>query len=197
LILTRASAKLKTILRRPLTRNERLGCAIVPSAARLASPEPRGGSPVQEAGDDFMTTTEFARRSAIAIGLALIPLLIWYLFNVVLIVVGAILVASLLQLGAEPFRKLWIPNGLALVASGVIIVIVVAGAAYLFGTGVASEMQEVLRRIGEAQKNLIDSLHQSDFGNMLLSHIQGGNLPITDIISRIFGVSTSFLVAWS
>ncbi len=142
-----------------------------------------------------MTTAEFSKRAAIVIGLALIPALIWFLFDVVLVMVGGVLIAVLLQLGAEPFLRLRLPRSIALVCSGLIIIAILGGAGYLFGAGVASEMQEVLRRADEARQSITDSLHKSQLGSLLLSHMKSNNVPVTEIISRVFGVSATFIAA--
>src|SRR5262249_36973634 len=66
-----------------------------------------------------MTTAEFFWRAVIFISVALVPVLIWFLFDVILIVVGAILIAVLLRLVAEPFMR-WgkLPQTVALILSG-------------------------------------------------------------------------------
>jgi len=63
-----------------------------------------------------MTTAEFFWRAVIFISVALVPVLIWFLFDVILIVVGAILIAVLLRLVAEPFMR-WgkLPQTVALI----------------------------------------------------------------------------------
>ena len=70
-----------------------------------------------------MTTAEFFWRAVIFISVALIPVLIWFLFDVILIVVGAILIAALLRLVAEPFVR-WgkVPKPIALILSGIFII---------------------------------------------------------------------------
>jgi predicted PurR-regulated permease PerM len=142
-----------------------------------------------------MTTAEFSKRAAILIGLALVPVLLWYLSDVVLIAVGAVLVATLIHMGARPFEMLRLPRVAALIASGLVIVAVLAGAGYLFGTGVAFELQEVLRRIDEAQQTMTQSLQHSDFGKFILSHLHGENVPLGQLVGGIFHVSAKFLVA--
>ena len=92
-----------------------------------------------------MTTAEFFWRAVIFISVALIPVLIWFLFDVILIVVGAILIAALLRLVAEPFVR-WgkVPKPIALILSGIFIIAVVAG--YLFGSQVESEFTDVMQQ---------------------------------------------------
>ncbi|QGM47179.1 AI-2E family transporter [Methylocystis heyeri] len=142
-----------------------------------------------------MNTAEFSKRAAIFIGLALIPFLVWHLFNVVLIAVGAVLIATLLSLVAEPFIRLRLPRSVALVASGLVVAAVLFEAAYLFGTGVGFEMQEVMRRVEEAQQTITQSMNNSQIGKTVLSHLQGQNVPVGQLIGGLFHISAAFLVA--
>ena len=100
-----------------------------------------------------MSLTEFSKRAAIVIALAFTPILIWLLFDAILIIVGAILFALLLDVVAQPFRFLGLPRGVALVLSGILVVSVLGGAGYLFGKGAFAEMQEVLLRAGRPKKS--------------------------------------------
>jgi hypothetical protein len=50
-----------------------------------------------------LTTIEFFKRAVIVVLVALVPVLGWFLFDVILIVIGAVLV--LLRLVAEPFTR--------------------------------------------------------------------------------------------
>jgi predicted PurR-regulated permease PerM len=137
---------------------------------------------------------EFTKKAAIFIGLALVPVLIWFLFDVILILVGGVLIAVLLTLGAEPFRGVKIPRGLAMVLSGILIICVVGGAGYLFGRGTFSELQQLMSRLQEAQQSITSTLHESQFGNAVLSHVKDANVPVADLLSRVFSVSSSFVI---
>ena len=85
-----------------------------------------------------MTTRTYAETLKLAllvVAVALIPLLIWYLFDLILVVFGAIILAMLLRLGAQPFmRWLSMPEPLALLVSGLLVLFVIGGTGYLFGT---------------------------------------------------------------
>lgn len=142
-----------------------------------------------------VTDAEFAKRSAIFIALALTPILVWWLFDVVLIFTGAVLIATLLYLGARPFQRLSAPPALALLASGLLIIGVIGGVGYLFGAGVGSEMQEVFRRVEEARQSIDKGLHASAFGNVLLAHIKNANVPLAELLGGFFRISTTFVLA--
>src|SRR5262249_7974681 len=94
-----------------------------------------------------MNRTKFFKRTLIVVAVAVVPVLIWYLFDVILVAFGAIILAMLMRLGAQPFIR-WasIPEPFALVLSGVLIFSVVGGAGYLFGSGIVNQFQEVVQR---------------------------------------------------
>lgn len=139
------------------------------------------------------STVESFKHAVIFVSVAIVPVLVWYLFDVLLIGMGAILIAVLLQVGAEPFGWMRLPRWLSLVLSALVISCVVGGAVYLFGTGIASEFQEVLERIEEARNSIAAALQASGVGKMILLHAQSANIPVTTFIGRIFGGGISFL----
>lgn len=143
-----------------------------------------------------LTTAEFVKRTVIVLVVALVPVLIWFMFDVILIVIGAILIAVLLRVIAEPFSR-WgrLPQSISLLLSGLIIVGVVAGAAYLFGTQINAEFTDVYRRASAALTAILARLQGSEIGKLLLTHIEGGGFSISGLLSSLFSVSISFLEA--
>jgi predicted PurR-regulated permease PerM len=144
-----------------------------------------------------MTTVEFFTRVVIVVLVALVPVLVWFLFDVILIVIGAILVAVLLRLVAEPFTH-WakFPETIALICSGLLTVAAVAGAGYLFGTQVDTELTDVMQRANSAVTNIMHHLQTSPTGKVILQHIQGGGgFSFPSFLSSVFSVSISFLEA--
>ncbi|MGJ0506289.1 MAG: AI-2E family transporter [Methylocystis sp.] len=142
-----------------------------------------------------MTNADFTKRSVIFITIALAPLLIWLLFDVVLMFVGALLVANLLELGARPFLRFSASRPVALLLSGVIIVSAFAGAVFLFGAGVASELQDVLQRIEQARDTIGKGLRGSPLGEVLLSHIKSANVPVVELLGGLFRTSLMFVLS--
>jgi predicted PurR-regulated permease PerM len=140
-------------------------------------------------------TVNFFKRAVIFVSIALLPFLVWYLFDVVLIAMGAILLAVLLEVGAEPFGWIRLPRPIALVLSALVIICVVGGAIYLFGRGVASELQEVIRRVESAKGTIDAALRGSGLGKMILHNAQGANIPVTKYLGQIFGGGISFLAS--
>ena len=139
---------------------------------------------------------EFLKRALIFVAVAVIPILIWYLFGVVLMIFGAIILAMLVRLGAQPFMR-WLsaPEPLALVISGLVIVVVIGGAAYLFGTRIAAELQDVVHRISAASGDIQSSLQDSQFGKFLLNQMKGLNVSVTDVLSSFLKLGSSFIEA--
>ena len=142
-----------------------------------------------------ISTAEFSKRAVIFIALALTPILIWRLFDVVLLLTGAVLVAVLLHVVAWPLRKIRLPKAFALAIAGLLILAVIAGVFYLFGSGMGDELQEILRRAEAGQKQITDLLQGSTFGETLLSHVQEGTFSLPDLLERVFRISAGFLAA--
>jgi predicted PurR-regulated permease PerM len=143
-----------------------------------------------------MTTAEFVKRTFIVLIVALIPVLIWFMFDVILIVIGAILIAVLLRIVAGPLVR-WakLPEGVSLLLSGLIIVGAVAGAAYLFGTQINAEFADVYRRAGAASAAILAQLQGSEIGKFLLAHMEGGGFSIPGLLGNVFSISLRFLEA--
>lgn len=144
-----------------------------------------------------LTPAEFFWRAVILVSVALIPVLIWFLFDVILIVTGAILVAVLLHLVAEPFMR-WckLPEAVALIVAGILVVAVVAGAGYLFGTRIEAEFTDVMQRANSGVTSIVKRLQGSQTGQIILQHIKGGDsFSVTDVLSSVFTVSVRFLEA--
>jgi predicted PurR-regulated permease PerM len=143
-----------------------------------------------------MSQIEFLKRTFIIVAVALIPFLIWYLFGVVLMAFGAVILAMLLRLIAEPLvRWLKVPGPLALIVSALIVIGVVLGAGYLFGSQITSQFQDVVRRAESARADIHAYLQGSDFGKFVLNQISGSTFSVTEIFSGVLKVSSSFLEA--
>jgi predicted PurR-regulated permease PerM len=134
------------------------------------------------------------KRALIVVAVAAVPILIWYLSGVLLMTFGAIVLALLLRLGAEPFmRWLSLPQGLALLLSALVVLGAVAGAGFLFGTRIANELQDVIQRANSATAAIQNDLQGSDFGRLVLSHMSGVSFSITDVLSNVVKISATVL----
>jgi predicted PurR-regulated permease PerM len=141
-----------------------------------------------------MTYPEFLKRTLIFVAVAVLPFLIWYLFGVVLITIGAIILAMLLRLGAQPLvRWLSLPEPLALLISGVLVLGIIVGAGYLFGTRITAEFQDVAQRALSATADIHDRLEGSPWGQFLLDHFSGSDVSVTGVLSGLLKISSRFL----
>jgi predicted PurR-regulated permease PerM len=145
---------------------------------------------MQTEGSSFLPRTVVFAFAALAL------FLVWYLFNVVFIAVGAIVFATLLRLGAYPFRRyLRLPRSVALIFSIILMLACLGGVAYLFGARIAGDLQDVLDRAQSAEADITASLRTSQFGKMLLKHIGDANFSLSSIIAHTFSITTTFVEA--
>jgi predicted PurR-regulated permease PerM len=141
-------------------------------------------------------TVEFVKRTAIVVALAPLPLLVWYLRDFLLVLVGSLLVALLLQLVSEPLVR-WcrLSEAPALAIAGVVVLLVIAGCGYLFGTQLASELQDIFSRADAATRTISAALQHSQLGRTVLSHLGGGSFSLTDFAGSIVKLSAHVLEA--
>jgi predicted PurR-regulated permease PerM len=144
----------------------------------------------------FKSHADILKLALLVVAVAIIPVLIWYLFGVVLMGFGAVILAMLLHLGAQPFmRWLRLPQAAALILSGLVILVILCGTGYLFGTRIADEFQDVVQRANSASGNIRSYLQGSEFGGFLSHHISGGNFSLAGALPGFLRLSTSFLEA--
>jgi predicted PurR-regulated permease PerM len=137
---------------------------------------------------------DFLKRALIVVGAASIPVLIWYLFGVILMAFGAVILAMLLRLMAHPLmRWLSLPESLALLLAVTFLVAIVGGASYLFDTRFAGQFPDVMTRAGAASSAIEAKVRAAPIGSFLLSHINGASFSITDIVSKLLSMSTTFV----
>lgn len=140
--------------------------------------------------------SEFLKRTLLVVAVALIPILVWYLFGVILMAFGAIILAMLLRLGAAPLmRRLSLPEPLALILSGLLILFILGGAGYLFGSRIAEEFQDVTQRVASASAHIHEMLQGSAIGRFMLDRIAGADLPVTTVLSGVMKTSSRLLEA--
>lgn len=92
----------------------------------------------------------FIRRTLIVIALTALALLAWELREVLLMVFGAVVVATLFQSLAGVFRKARIPEGLSLALAVLTVVLVVAICLALFGAQLVSQYEQIRETLPKA-----------------------------------------------
>jgi predicted PurR-regulated permease PerM len=142
-----------------------------------------------------ISSLDFFKRTVIVVAVALVPVLIWFLFDVVLIALGAVLIAVLLRLIAEPLRRFRVPETVALVISGLVVITVFAAAGYLFGTRIEAELSDVMSRAGAAITSISSQMQHSKAGKLVMAHLGGDSLSISTVLSSVFTISAWFLEA--
>jgi predicted PurR-regulated permease PerM len=137
---------------------------------------------------------DLLKLALLVVAVAIIPVVVWYLFGVVLMTFGAIVLAMLLRLGAQPWmRWLSLPEPLALALSGILILAILGATGYLFGAHISNELQDVARRVGSASRTIQADLQGSEVGDFLLGHISTADFSLTAVLSGVLRMSTSFL----
>jgi predicted PurR-regulated permease PerM len=143
-----------------------------------------------------LSTAELLKLAVLMVAVALVPVLIWLLSGVLLMAMGAVLIAVLLNLVAEPLtRWLGFPQGAALFGSGVIIISILGAAAYYLAGMEANQLQDVAQRVHQAVDTIRSSLQGSEIGRFILSHLQDGNFTVTGLATGFFSISLNFLTA--
>ena len=124
------------------------------------------------------------------------PILLWQLADVLLLAFGAVLIACLLQVVAEPFQR-WtpLPDWLSLLVSGLLVLGLFVSAGWVFGSQLAAEFSDVTTRIESASGEIETLLKQNEAGKYLLGQVQGTDLSVTIMLQRAFSLGTSILEA--
>ncbi|UUR08405.1 AI-2E family transporter [Sphingomonas glaciei] len=97
-----------------------------------------------------MPDTLFIRRTLIVIALAALTFLAWELREVLLMVFGAVVVATLFQSIAGVYRKARIPEGLSIALAVITVLLVVAICLALFGAQLVSQYEQIRETLPKA-----------------------------------------------
>jgi predicted PurR-regulated permease PerM len=93
----------------------------------------------------------FVRRALIMIGLAALALLLWELRTVLVLLFGAVVVATIIRSIAEPLSKhLRLPDGIAVLTGVLVIVGVIAGVGWLLGRQIAAQTDALAQTLPRA-----------------------------------------------
>lgn len=106
-------------------------------------------------GRSLLTDAQFTRRVLIVIALVALALLAWALRHILLMVFGAVVIATLFKALADSLTKwLRVPPNIALLLAVLLIVAVVATAITLFGGQIASQAENLRQAIPAAWESL-------------------------------------------
>lgn len=118
----------------------------------------------------------------------------YFFFEIAILTIGAIITAVAVSLVAEPFEYLKFHRWISVTLSVLILTAIAAGTAYLFGTRLAVDIQDVVTRMTQAENTIRASLEKSELGKILLSHAShaSSNIPIAQIATNVFRLSARF-----
>ncbi len=85
---------------------------------------------------------EFVRRALIVIGLVVLAFLAWQLRTVLVLLFGAVVVATIIRTIADPFvNRLRVPDGLAVLIAVLLILAVIGAVAWMLGRQIAAQTE--------------------------------------------------------
>lgn len=114
-----------------------------------------------------LSEAQFVRRVLIVIALIALALLAWTLRNVLLMVFGAVVVATLFRALAGQYERLRLPYGLALTLAVLTVVAILAIAAVLFGRQLSEQTTALTEAIPQAWDSLRSRLEGFGLGGQL------------------------------
>ena len=138
-----------------------------------------------------MRDSDFIKRIFIAVAIGALAAAAWLLRDVITLAFGAVIVAMLLRLGAEPFVP-WMPKYAALALSGLLIALILAGVAYLFGMHIGGQLQDVIQKADDAVKGIMERLQASDLGKRLVPEESGPGFSPSTLVTNVFSMSARF-----
>ncbi len=107
-----------------------------------------------------MSHRQFIERLLIAIAIVALALLLWQLRSLLLLVFGAVLVAVIFRIIANPVSKRFgLPDGVALIIAVVSVLALSAIAFWLFGSEVIRQASSLQQAIPKAWQALLGRLH--------------------------------------
>jgi predicted PurR-regulated permease PerM len=135
----------------------------------------------------------FLAFAAMAVGVALVPVLLWQLGSILIMGFAAILIAILLHVASEPFQR-WTPLPLwaDLAIAGLILLGLVALGGWIFGSQLSGEFADVVSRVRAGAVQVQDLMRKSPAGEFILSRLSSTDVSVTGIFGAV--VST-FLTA--
>ena len=128
----------------------------------------------------------FAAYAALAVGIALVPILLWQLGWILILGFAAILIAILLHVVSEPLQR-WtpLPVWADLLIAGFIVVALVALGGWIFGTQLSSEFSDVTARVHAGLHELQDMLHKNPTGEFILSRMTSTGFSLGGVFGTV------------
>lgn len=134
----------------------------------------------------------FVRRVLIVFALAALAAMIWVLSDIILLLFGSILIAVLLRAIADPITAyLRLKDPWAVMLAGLLVVAVLAAAAYTLGPELAKQMRALFENLPRAFTHIAEELQLGSFADLL----KGSSVASTlgNLVSRIFSWGSTVL----
>jgi predicted PurR-regulated permease PerM len=154
--------------------------------------------------DQDSTDGRFTRRALIVIGLAALALLAWQLREVLVLVFGAILIATIIRAIADPLvKRLHVPERAAVVLSVLLIVAAVIAVVWLVGAQIAAQASGLAQTMPKATRMIDGWVGQFGLGHPAqawLADLQSGDgLVVSNfggLLSSLTLIVSSFLIVF-
>lgn len=101
-----------------------------------------------------ISEAQFVRRTLIVIALVALAMFLWMLRDVLLMIFGAVVIATLFRSLAAQFQRLRVPPGLALGLSVLTVIAVIGGAIALFGQQLVAQTEGLSQALPKAWASL-------------------------------------------
>lgn len=131
-------------------------------------------------------TARFVRRVLIVLTLAALFFLLWQLRGLVLMLFGAIVIATVFRALADPVRR-WtgVPEGVSVGIAVMFVAAVIGGIGFLFGSQISTQFRTLTEALPQAWDALESRIGGLGFDGDLRSWLSGGGTGGTGMLSSI------------
>ncbi len=135
----------------------------------------------------------FVAYAALAVGVALVPVLLWQLGRILILGFAAILVAILLHVVSEPLQR-WtpLPVWADLLIAGLVLLALIALGGWIFGSQLSAEFSDVMNRVRAGAHQLHDLLSKGPAGQFVLTQLSSTSVSVTGLFGTVV---TTFVTA--
>lgn len=142
--------------------------------------------------EDRIALAAFARRVLVALALVALALLLWRAADVILLVLGAVVVAVLLRACAAPIvRHTPLPEGWAVAVATLAILLALALVGWLVGAEVRVQVADLAARLPAAWQVLQERLGVEDLGRWAAEHARSAASGAGGALSSVAGAATA------
>lgn len=136
--------------------------------------------------NEGLDTAQFVRRVLIVLMLAALFFLLWQLRGLVMMLFGAIVIATVFRAIADPVRS-WtgVPEGVSVAIAVIFVAVVIAGIGFLFGSQISSQFQNLTQTLPDAWESFEQRIGEFGFDGGLSSWLSGGGSGGTGMLSSI------------